>query len=190
MSSSEYKSETESNAGLILSAQLSQPTPPPLTSPSSLPLPLLYEMSQHDLHAIIRQQQEQLAAMQMQIQALIAKVAATGRGIEELNRRSHMEVAKPPVFNGEVGRVGGFITACKLYLRMKMRETTVEEQVQWILSYIQEGSADIWKENILEDLEAGEVEYELAREFLAGLKREFGGEDEEAVKVAELRKLE
>jgi len=28
-------------------------------------------MSQHDLHTIIRQQQEQLAAMQVQIQALI-----------------------------------------------------------------------------------------------------------------------
>ena len=70
---------------------------------------------------------------------------------------SHMEVAKPPVFNGEVGRVEGFITACKLYLKMKIREVAVEEQVQWILSYVQRGSADVWKENILEDLETGEV---------------------------------
>jgi len=38
-------------------------------------------------------------------------------------------------------------------------------------------------------LEAGEVEYELARESLTELKREFGEEDKEAVKVAELRKL-
>jgi len=42
----------------------------------------------------------------------------------------------------------------------------------------------------MEDLETGEVEYESAGEFLAELKREFGGGDEEAVKVAELRKLE
>ena len=48
----------------------------------------------------------------------------------------------------------------------------------------------MWKENILEDLEAGEIEYELAGEFLAELKREFGEEEEESVKVAELRKLE
>ena len=59
---------------------------------------------------------------------------------------------KLPVFNGEAGRVGGFITICSLYLRMQMRGTMVEEQIQWVLSYIQGGSVDVWKENILEDL--------------------------------------
>jgi len=50
--------------------------------------------------------------------------------------RPQIEVAKPSIFNGEAGRVGGFITTCRLYLRMKMREATVEEQVQWVLSYV------------------------------------------------------
>jgi len=47
-----------------------------------------------------------------------------------------MEVAKPSIINGEAERVGEFITACRLYLRMKIRKATVEEQVQWILLYI------------------------------------------------------
>ena len=55
---------------------------------------------------------------------------------------------------------------------------------------MQEGAADVWKENILEDLEVGEVEYESVGEFLTEIKKEFGGGDEESVKVAELKRIE
>jgi len=141
-------------------------------------------MSQLNLHKIIRQQQEQLAVMQVQ--------GGTGAGEEAVgsNMGSHMEVAKPAIFNGEVGKVGGFIMACRLFLRMKLRGTSVEEQVQWILSYVQRGSADVWKENVMEELEAGEVEYESVEELLTSLRKEFRGEEEESVKAAELRKME
>ena len=80
--------------------------------------------------------------------------------------------------------------AYRLFLRMKLREVMVEKQVQWVLSYMQEGSADVWKENVMEELESEEVEYKLAEEFLISLKKEFGGGEEESVKIAELRKLE
>ena len=81
----------------------------------------------------------------MQVQALLAAAGGAGgeRETTGSNMGSHMEVAKPAIFNGEAGRVGGFVTACRLYLRMKMREGTVEEQVQWILSYVQGGLADV-----------------------------------------------
>jgi len=55
---------------------------------------------------------------------------------------------------------------------------------------MQGGLAKIWKKNVLEDLEPENLEYEIAEKFLADLKREFGEENEKAVKVAELRKLE
>jgi len=66
----------------------------------------------------------------------------------------------------------------------------VEEQVQWILSYVQGGAADVWKKNVMEELETGEIEYETAKEFLTSLKKKFGGGEEESVKAAELGKLE
>jgi len=130
--------------------------------------------------------------MQAQIQALLAAQGGAGVGEEarESNMGSHMEVAKPAIFNGEAAKVGGFIMACRLFVRMKLRETSVEEQVQWVLSYVQGGSADIWKENVMEELEAGEVKYESVEEFLTSLRKEFGGGEEESAKAAELRKLE
>jgi len=58
-------------------------------------------MSQLNLHEIIRQQQEQLAAMQAQIQALLVAQGGAGEGgaVTGSNTGSHMEVAKPAIFN-------------------------------------------------------------------------------------------
>ena len=42
----------------------------------------------------------------------------------------------------------------------------------------------------MEEIETGEMEFELAGEFLAEIKKEFGGGDEESVKIAELKKIE
>lgn len=50
-----------------------------------------------------------------------------------------------------------------------------------MLLYMQGGSADIWKENVIEDLE---------REFLADLKKEFKEGDNKIMKVVELKKVE
>jgi len=144
-------------------------------------------MSQLNLHEIIRQQQEQLAAIQAQIQALlVAQEGAQERTVGS-SLRSHMEIAKLAIFNGEAGKARGFVTACRSYLKMKMREGTIEEQVIWVLSYVQGGSVDIWKENIIEELEAEKMEYESIEEFFTSMKKEFGKGEKEATKTAELR---
>ena len=95
---------------------------------------------------------------------------AEGRGGGE-NTSAATKVAKPQTFDGILSKVSGFIGACRLYIRMRLRESSVEEQIQWILSYVQGGSADIWKENVMEELETEEIEFELAGEFLAEIKK-------------------
>ena len=71
---------------------------------------------------------------------------------------------------------------------MRMRGILVEEQIQWVLSYVQGRLADIWKENMLEDLEEELLEYENIGKLLADIRKEFGGGDKKSVKVAELKK--
>ena len=70
--------------------------------------------------------------MQAQIQALLVAGGGGAGGAERGMTGSKVEVATPAIFNGEAGKVGGFVTACRLYLRMKMREAMVEEQVFWV----------------------------------------------------------
>ena len=46
-------------------------------------------------------------------------------------------------FNRDSDKVRGFAIAYKLYLKIRIRETMVEEKFQWVLTYIQGGIGDI-----------------------------------------------
>jgi len=56
--------------------------------------------------------------------------------VSQSNTGSNIEVTKPQMFDGTVNKVSGFLIVCILYIRMRMRDEVVKEQVQWILSYV------------------------------------------------------
>jgi len=58
-------------------------------------------------------------------------------------QESRIEVARPQVFSGKIEEVSTFINAAYLYIRMKMTEEAATTQVAWVLSYVQEGVAEV-----------------------------------------------
>jgi len=46
----------------------------------------------------------------------------TEAGVGYRTQRANTEVARLQMFNGSSGKVLGFVKACKLYIRMKIRE--------------------------------------------------------------------
>ena len=78
---------------------------------------------------IIQQQQEQLAVMQVQLQMLLAVQEARAVGPRHSSGVS-TEVEKPQAFDSTIEKISGFLTACKLFIGIRMREDAVEEQIQ------------------------------------------------------------
>ena len=76
-------------------------------------------------------------------------------------QRSRVEVTRPQVFSGKIEDVSAFINATRIYIRMKMMEETATTQVAWVLSYVQGGVAEAWKDNLMDELAKEESEVEL-----------------------------
>ena len=101
-----------------------------------------------------------------------------------------MEAAPPPKFNGERGQVVGFINACRLFIQIKMGQVGSRSKISWVLSYVQGGVAEIWKDNVLDEISKGTSTVTTEKELFTKIQQEFGEFDEESRKVDELRVLE
>jgi len=59
-----------------------------------------------------------------------------------------------------------------------------------VLSYIQERVAEVWKDNLLDELSKRESEMEMAEELFSKMRNKFGETAEEERKVEQLRIIE
>ena len=94
-----------------------------------------------------------------------------------------VEVAKSPLFSGRMEKVSTFVNMICLYLRMKMTEESELTKMAWVLSYVQGGVAEAWKDNLLDKLLKGESEVETVEELFSKMKNEFWEIVEEERKV-------
>ena len=86
--------------------------------------------------------------------------------------------------------VSTFINAARIYIRIKMTEEAATTQVAWILSYIQGGVAEAWKDNLMDELAKGESEMETVEQLFSKIRNDFGEISEEERKIEQLRTIE
>ena len=101
-----------------------------------------------------------------------------------------MEVAKPPLFSRKIEEVSAFINTTHLYLSMKMTEESEMTKIVWVLSYVQGGVTEAWKDNLLDKLSKEESEVEMAEELFGKIRNEFEETVEEEKKIEQLRTIE
>jgi len=86
--------------------------------------------------------------------------------------------------------VSAFINAARIYIRMKMTEEAATTQVAWVLSYVQRGVAEAWKDNLMDELAKGESEVETVEQLFSKIRNDFGETSEEERKIEQLRTIE
>jgi len=105
-------------------------------------------------------------------------------------QRSRVKVARPQVFNRRIKDVSTFINAACIYIRMKMTEEAATTQVAWVLSYVQEGIVEAWKDNLMDELAKGESEIESVEQLFTKIRNDFGETSEEERKIEQLQTIE
>jgi len=103
---------------------------------------------------------------------------------------SRVEIARPQVFSGKMEEVSAFVNTACLYIRMKMTEEVAATQVAWVLSYIQGGIVEAWKDNLLNELAKRESEVESAEQLFTKIRNNFGETLEEERKIEQLKTIE
>jgi len=86
--------------------------------------------------------------------------------------------------------VSTFINIARIYIRMKMTKETAMTQVTWVLSYIQGGVAEAWKDNLIDELAKGESEVESVEQLFIKIRNDFGETLEEERKIEQLWTIE
>jgi len=83
-----------------------------------------------------------------------------------------------------------FINTTHLYLKIKMIGEVAITQIAWVLSYVQGGVAEAWKDNLLDELAKGESEVKTIEKLFTKIRNEFREIIEAKRKIEQLRMIE
>jgi len=81
------------------------------------------------------------------------------------------------------------MNACHLYAEAKLRGADKKAKISWVLSYVQGGVAEVWKDNVLDKIKKGTSEVDIMDDLFKKIREEFREFDEESRKSDKLRLL-
>jgi len=136
-----------------------------------------------------QQQQGETPFRKEQLLAMIATLQQQVNTMLLQQQGSRVEVTRPQVFSGKMEEVSAFVNTARLYIRMKITEEVGATQVAWVLSYMQGGIAEVWKDNLLDELAKGESKVESAEQLFAKIRNDFRETSEEERKIEQLRTI-
>jgi len=90
-----------------------------------------------------------------QLLTLIASLQQQMATLLQQNGGARVEMAKSPLFSKKIEEVSTFINVAYLYLSMKITGEPEATRIVWVLSYVQEEVAEVWKDNLLNELSKG-----------------------------------
>jgi len=138
----------------------------------------------------IRPQQPPPPTRKEQLLTMIATLQQQVNTMLLQQQGSRVEVTRPQVFSGRMENVSAFINMAHIYIRMKITEEAATTQVTWVLSYVQEGIAEAWKDNLMDELAKEESEVETVEQLFSKIRNDFREMSEEERKIEQLRTIE
>jgi len=92
---------------------------------------------------------------------------------KEEEKKKVEEVRLPQMFDGTSSRVSGFLEEYRKYIREKMKGVKMEDQIYWVISYVQGRSTDEWKEKIVDEIFEDKWKDRHVEEILKEIEKEF-----------------
>ena len=108
---------------------------------------------------------------------LPAHIPPPSSGKPEIKYREP-KIASPLPFDGKRENTESFINSCQLYISARPSEFQTEDQkMHWIMSYMQSGSARLWRDYVMACVRAGVKQFLNANDLMNEIEAKFGEED-------------
>ena len=101
------------------------------------------------------------------------------------------KIAAPLPFDGKRENTESFLNSCSLYISARPSEFPTEDsKMHWIMSYMQNGSARLWRDYIMAQVRNGVKQFLNANDLMNEIKSKFGEEDKRTTMSLKIRTMQ